>query len=308
LRPISRHFHIIENREAEVSRQFKFSGEYFQEVAERTSDGLDWKSVRIGVARETSDDVTFENARMNSLTVDLSGTRRHLTAMEGKFAETPTQIDDVCLLPKGVSARFAWDTWGPQQRSLMLEFDNDLFTMHCPEIVSGRFLGGHLLPRNYAPDAALAGLVRMLARELEDGGRRGRLFAQTVIWLLAVEIAETSWTFKPSGMARCIPADARIKTAIDFIEDNFARNISLHEINAASGLNATHLITLFRRATGRTPYAYVIHRRIQEAVKILRLRRLPISQIAVEAGFSDHQQMTHAFRKHLGRTPKSFRD
>jgi AraC family transcriptional regulator len=291
-----------------VSRKFTFSGEYFKEVAEATSDGLNWKSIWVGRARETSNDVTFENAEMNSLTIDLSGTKRHLTAMDGKIDETPTSVDDVCMIPMGLSARFAWDTLGSEQRSIMIEFGGDLFISHCPEIVSGIFLGGTLQPCNYAPNLALAALVRLLDRELDGTGKRGHLFAQTVIWLLAVEIAETAWTRKPRGVTLSGSPDARTSIAIDFIEDNFARNISLQEINIASGLNSTRLISLFKRATGRTPYAYVIHRRIQEATKLLRLGRLPISQIALEVGFSDQQQMTHAFRKHLGRTPKSFRE
>jgi AraC-like DNA-binding protein len=290
-----------------VSRQFKFSGEYFKEVADATSDRLNWKSIWICLARETSNDVTFQNSARNSLTVDLSGTRRHLAVMDGKTEEAPTAIGDVCQIPAGLSARFAWDTLGLEQRSIMLEFDGEFFAAHCPEIVSGRFLAGQLKPRNYAPNPELASLVRLLVRELDENCRRGPLFAQSVIWLLAVEIAETLWTRKPLTSQPGTSTDTRVRKAIDFIEVNFVRVISLHDLNQASGLNSTHLIALFKRATGCTPYAYVIRRRIHEAVQLLRGRRLPICQVALEAGFSDQQQMTHAFRQHVGRTPKSFR-
>jgi AraC family transcriptional regulator len=290
-----------------VSRQFKFSGEYFKQVADVTSEHLDWNSIWVCRSREVSNDVTFQNANRNSLTLDLSGTKRHLTVMEGKIDESPTREGDICQIPMGLSARFAWDTIGPEQNSIMLEFDSDLFTAHCPEIVSEHFLMGHLRPRNYAANRELESLARILARELDEKCRRGRLFAQSVMWLLAVEIAEALWTRKPHRINLGGSADARIQKAADYIEANFARNITLQDLNAETGLNSTQLISLFRRATGFTPYAYVVRRRLQEATHLLRQNRMPISEIALESGFSDQQQMTHAFKKHLGRTPKSFR-
>jgi AraC family transcriptional regulator len=290
-----------------VSRQFKFSGEYFKQVADATSDCLNWTSIWLCRARETSNDVTFQNAQRNSLTLDLSGTARHLTVMEGKTDETPTGVGDICQIPKGLSARFAWETIGPEQSSIMVEFGDDIFATHCPEIVSGHFLLGHFMPQNYAARPELASLVRILARELDETHRRGRLFAESVVRLLAIEIAESAWTRKPCSIHPGAFADRRIRKAIDFIEANFAKDISLRELNAETGLNSTRLIGLFKRATGSTPYAYVIRRRIQEATHLLRMHWAPICDIALEAGFSDQQQMTHAFRKHLGRTPKSFR-
>jgi AraC family transcriptional regulator len=290
-----------------VSKKFKFSEEYFKEVADVTSDYLKWEAVWVCLSREISNDVTFLNSKNNSLTVDLSGTRRHLTMMDGKIDEAKTNINDICQIPMGLSARFAWETLGAEQNSVMLEFGDNIFATHCPEIVSGLFLKGHLKPQNYSPKHELTSLVRILARELDSNNRRGRLFADSVIRLLAIEIAESAWTCKPNRVNPEVAMDPRIRKVIDFIEANFSGNISLHELCIETRLNATHLISLFKRATGRTPYAYVIHRRIREATHLLRKNHMPISEVALEAGFSDQQQMTHAFNKHLGRTPKSFR-
>jgi AraC family transcriptional regulator len=128
-----------------------------------------------------------------------------------------------------------------------------------------------------------------------------------VIRLLATEIAVSAWTRKPSLLNTPGSPDPRINKVIDYIEAHFSLNISLQDLTREAGLNATHLIETFKRVTGRTPYAYVIHRRIQEATHLLRRNHMPICEIALEVGFSDQQQMTHAFQRHLKRTPKSFR-
>jgi AraC-like DNA-binding protein len=290
-----------------VSREFKFNSDYFKEVAESSSSGSHLKSVWVCVSREVSNDVTFLSALNNSLTVDLSGTRRHLTVMDGKTTETQTNFGDICQVPRGAFARFAWDTLDDYQQSVMLEFSDTIFEIHCPEIISHRFLSGHLLPRNFAPNDGLSSLVRILGRELSAQSGRGRLFSDSVIRLLAFEIAATGWSRKPNLLNMQGSTDLRVRKVIDYIEANFPHDISLQDLTREAGLSATHLISLFKRMTARTPYSYVIHRRIQQAVHLLRKNHMPISEIALEVGFSDQQQMTHAFQTHLKRTPKSFK-
>ena len=290
-----------------MSNTFKSSGEYFKQVAAKSSDPLQWKSVWICLAREISNDVTFTHAKRSSLTVDLSGTKRHLTEMDGKRDDRATRPGDVCQIPVGAQARFAWETLGPEQQSIMLEISDGFFSIHSPELVSGEFLSGHLQPQNYKPNPEIASLVRLLAREIEHGKGRGALFAESAIRMLAIEIASSCWTHKPLKLRAETTADWRIKKALDFIEGHFADNISLQDLVCAAGLNATQLISLFKRGTGRTPYAYVVHRRVCEAVYKLRNSNDSICQIALDVGFYDQQQMTHAFKRHLGCTPKSFR-
>jgi len=66
------------------------------------------KHFRVGLLSETSSDVVFTSIIRNILVVDLSGTKKHLTRMDGIFDETPTQPGDVCLVPPGLEVRLAW--------------------------------------------------------------------------------------------------------------------------------------------------------------------------------------------------------
>jgi AraC family transcriptional regulator len=287
---------------------FGSASEYYKQVAAKVSDENDWPSLRLYKTIEHSNDLTFSNVTRNTMVVELTGTAKHLSVIEGKLYESPTEVNDICQMPMGLSARFAWETINGRQESLVLEFNDDLFIMHCPEFITDFFLSGQLIPSNYQQRPELSYLVRLLARELESDKQRGRLFADSVIRLLAIEIAQSAWSSKPLSGLENATVDKRIRHALDYIESNFTHEITLADLTQVSGLNATHLTNCFRKQVGATPYAHVVNRRIQQAVHLLNSTDQQIAQIALETGFADQQQMTHAFRRRLGRTPGSFRD
>jgi AraC family transcriptional regulator len=164
-----------------------------------------------------------------------------------------------------------------------------------------------LVPANYADRPVIAGLIRLLAREIEPARRRGRIFSETVVRLIALELAASHWSVPVQDMDRPTRHDPRVQRAIDYVEANFARDISLIEIANAAGLSPTHLTSVFQRETGHTPYAYVIERRLREAVRLLRDTDLPIAQVAYATGFADQQHMTRVFRARLSTTPRAVR-
>ncbi len=125
--------------------------------------------------------------------------------------------------------------------------------------------------------------------------------------LVALEVAGEAWSVPQKPRQANEARDGRVARAIEFVEAQFSSDISLLEISRACGLSPTHLTSLFRRETGKTPYSYVIDRRLREAVRLLRFSGLPIAQVAYEAGFADQQHMTRAFRARLKRTPNAVR-
>lgn len=289
-------------------RVFGSATDYYEEVAEKISDENDWPSLRLYKTIEQSNDLSFSNVDRNTIVVELTGTAKHLSIIEGKHCDSPSKVNDICQMPAGLSSRFAWETINGAQESLVLEFDDELFTTHCPEFITDTFVSGRLIPSHFQQRPELSYLVRLLARELESDKQRGRLFADSVIRLLAIEIAKSAWSAQPmTGFENAI-IDRRVRHALDYIESHFTQEITLADLTQVSGLNATHLTNCFRKQVGATPYAHVVNRRIQQAVHLLNISDQPIAQIALETGFADQQQMTHAFRRRLGRTPGSFRE
>lgn len=280
---------------------------YVDEVKVQTSDRHGWPGLRLALTEERSNDLIFTRMARSALTLELTGAARHLTHMDGIAAERATGVDDICQMPAGVSARFAWDVGEGLQRSIVVEFDEELLSTYCPERFDGPMAQGHLMPRDFAPAPALASLIKLLAREIEPATERGPLFADMLIRLLAIEICESAWTRRPPAAAGGEAHDRRIIRAVDYINANLGQNLSLRDLAAASGLSVGALARLFPRHTGASPHAYMLRQRIEKARQLLQASDLPIAQVALATGFADQAHLSKALKRHLGMTPRRLR-
>jgi AraC family transcriptional regulator len=291
-----------------MQKRFGTIRDYHQSDPDIRVEAIDLPAIRLSRLREGSGDVRFVRTDRNGLCLTEDGSAAHLTRMDGLDDETPSRPGEICVIPGGVEVHLAWRNHAPVQTSLMVDFDTKLFELYAPEVVTGTFQAGHLVPAGFRRRPMLATLMRLAATEIEPRSRRGRIFAETAVRLLALEIAANEWT-APSdpGTARQ-GDDPRIRRAIDFVEAHFTEDVSLLDIAAAATLSPAQLTVLFRRTTGRSPYAYVIDRRLAWAVQLLRTTDLPIALVALEAGFGDQPHLTRACRARLGRTPRAIRE
>lgn len=280
---------------------------YVDEVKVNSSDRHAWPGLRLALTEERSNDLLFTRMTRSALTLELTGTTRHLTHMDGIAAERATEIDDICQMPAGVSARFAWDVGEGLQRSIVVEFEEELLSTYCPERFDGPMARGHLRPHDYAPAPALASLLRLLAREIDPRTERGPLFADMLIRLLAIEICETAWT-RSAPVARTGQGpDRRIVRAVDYIMAHLGDNVSLRDVAVAAGLSVGALAKLFPRHTGISPHAYMLDRRVEKACLLLQSTDMPIVQVALATGFADQAHLSKALKRKRGKTPRCLR-
>lgn len=89
----------------------------------------------------------------------------------------------------------------------------------------------------------------------------------------------------------------------------YGEDITLDDIAAQAGLSRYELCRSFKRAFGRTPIAYLIDIRLQNAKRLLVERRdLNIKQIGEMCGFHDAVYFGRMFRRQEHITPSAFRD
>ncbi len=291
-----------------MQKRFRTIRDYHTADPDIRVQTADFQDLRVSILHEGSGDVRFARTDRSGLVLTRDGTAAHFTQMDGIRDGTPSRAGDVHLIPEGLDVHVAWRNLAAVQTSVMVEFDARIFQTYTPELATGRFMRGHLRPENYAQRPVIAHLMEVLAAEIDPATRRGRLYAEAAIRLLALEIAGSVWTAAPGPADRARTADARVARAIDFIEAHFARDISIVEIAAAAGLSPSQLTRVFHKATGQPPHAYVIGRRLDEAIQLLRTTDLPIVQIALATGFADQSHLTRAMRARRGRTPSDIRD
>ncbi|HEU4687943.1 MAG TPA: AraC family transcriptional regulator [Vicinamibacterales bacterium] len=92
-----------------------------------------------------------------------------------------------------------------------------------------------------------------------------------------------------------------------FVEANLARPIHLHDLAARASLSPYHFARAFKTSAGMTPRAYVEHRRIEQAKRLLEASKQPLADVAMEVGFGTQSRLTATFRRKTGFTPGEYR-
>lgn len=86
------------------------------------------------------------------------------------------------------------------------------------------------------------------------------------------------------------------------IDDDPSAPLSLNELAAIGGISQFQLVRGFSKATGLTPHAYLIQRRLQSARKMIA-RGVGLADAAQASGFADQSHMTRLFVRTYGMSP-----
>jgi AraC-like DNA-binding protein len=100
---------------------------------------------------------------------------------------------------------------------------------------------------------------------------------------------------------------ARTHRICEYIHSNLNQNISLEALAEMAGLSTHHFARAFKQTVGMPPHGYVLQRRIEHAQQMLRNTDLPMSEIALSAGFSDQSHLARHFRRITGMSPSVVR-
>ncbi len=99
--------------------------------------------------------------------------------------------------------------------------------------------------------------------------------------------------------------DRRVEFLIDFIRTHFKEDVSLQQMADMVRLNPFHLVRLFKKVIGVSPYDYLINTRAEHSRQLLR-KGYKVQEAAQQAGFYDSSHLNRSIRKIAGTSPKSF--
>jgi AraC family transcriptional regulator of adaptative response / DNA-3-methyladenine glycosylase II len=100
---------------------------------------------------------------------------------------------------------------------------------------------------------------------------------------------------------------AVVRRALRLIEAGALDEDSVETLAGRLGIGPRHLLRLFIRHVGASPLAVAQTRRLHFAVCLLEETRLPITQIAMAAGFGSSRRFNDAFRNTYRRAPRELR-
>jgi AraC-like DNA-binding protein len=98
-------------------------------------------------------------------------------------------------------------------------------------------------------------------------------------------------------------APARANRICEYIDSHLQENIALEVLAEIAQLSVHHFGRAFRQSLGIPPHNYIVQRRVEHAQQLLRNTDLPLSEIAVVAGFTDQSHLARHFRTVTGISP-----
>lgn len=93
----------------------------------------------------------------------------------------------------------------------------------------------------------------------------------------------------------------------DRIDREFAQPLDVETLARGAHLSAGHLSREFRRVYGESPYSYLMTRRIERAMTLLRRGDLSVTQVCFEVGFSSLGTFSTRFAELVGVPPSVYR-
>ena len=93
----------------------------------------------------------------------------------------------------------------------------------------------------------------------------------------------------------------------EHLKANFRERLEVSELAEIAGLSVRQFERKFRKTFQTTPRSYLMRMRVIKACELLAGSNMPITEVALEAGFYDHSDFSRQFRKHMGQAPTAYR-
>ena len=100
----------------------------------------------------------------------------------------------------------------------------------------------------------------------------------------------------------------RIQPAVDYILQNYDKNIKNDTLAAVAGMSTVYFRKQFTEILGISPIAYTKQLRIEKAKEMLKSDYGALTDIAQALGYSSLYDFSRDFKKHVGVSPSKYMD
>jgi AraC family transcriptional regulator len=143
--------------------------------------------------------------------------------------------------------------------------------------------------------------ARLVRREMDQPDALAKLAIESLMLGMLVRVSRSH---RKLASRRTPSWLGRVR---EMLHDEFRSPPSLSELAAVAGVTPTHVCHAFKAHIGLSIGEYVRRVRITWAAEQLRTSNLPLSAIAMAAGYSDQSHFTRESRRLLGERPSEYR-
>jgi AraC-like DNA-binding protein len=100
---------------------------------------------------------------------------------------------------------------------------------------------------------------------------------------------------------------ARLRRVRDRIDREYALPLDVEALARGANMSAGHLSREFRLAYGESPYSYLMTRRVERAMALLRAGQLSVTDVCFAVGCSSLGTFSTRFTELVGMPPSAYR-
>ena len=158
--------------------------------------------------------------------------------------------------------------------------------------------------------------VRALFFEIIAVHRSGAMLRNMHDYALLLEIyailgesylASNATAAEMNVLQRQLSGEDAFHRALEYLNKNYADDITLDTLAAYAGFSRYTLSRMFRQHTGTTFTQYLSQRRVEMAMELLATTRMLVTQVALQCGFNSIATFNRVFREIKGCTPTQYR-
>jgi AraC family transcriptional regulator len=270
---------------------------------DRASDRMGWKSLYVSRQWEQPYEDSYAALPDHLIILHLDGpvdVERQLGRARLKRRVAP---GGQFILPGGVDF---WVRLCSPLTSVHLYIRDELLREVAAEIFAGDPARAEILPCLGELDPVIEDLARAANRVMAAPDAGAHLMADYLARALAARLLTRSQTPLQTATAPTLTKAQQTRVQ-DYIRAHLAHPIGLPDLAAIAGISQTAFARGFKRATGTSPYRYLVQERIGQATRLLTSTQTPIAEIALACGFAHQEHLTRIFHRETGATPAAYR-
>ncbi len=143
-------------------------------------------------------------------------------------------------------------------------------------------------------------LLNLMEQECQNPTEGSEQLLNSWFYIILTWLLRSQAVLGPGKFDEDIPFYA----AIDFMQRNYTKDISLQQIAAIAQITPRHFDRMFKQQFQSTPKHYLLNLRINRARSLLVETDLPIAEIAAQCGFANSKHFADCFRsfRHMSAT------
>jgi AraC family transcriptional regulator len=273
----------------------------------QTSAGRNWSQVYVSKQIENPNEGTFLGSPHLLISLTRSGTARVFFDIKSKRYCAKLHPGQLNILAPNEPAHVVWER---RVHTTHLYLRDSLLEDVATDLGGKRSGSINVLSKLAFVDPLLEGLVTAICDATESSAEGSDPYVEHLARATGYHVIRKYSNLQINSIEKDSPGQltkTQMTNFRDMIEGSMSQKLTLADLAAGSGLSNSHFAHLFKKTTGRTPYQYLLHSRIQRARYLLIKTSMPVIKIAVECGFTDQVHFTRVFSKIVGQPPATFR-